>query len=472
MLIVGCFLAAGLTIGALAANHPLFAAAVVLAAALGLLIAVNRSALPAFLVFTMFVESLAIAPGLRIGRIAAVLALAVVLYSLLTGGRAGLKPNLLLGVVAAYGVWAVASAYWANDTHAVYGYIGRYGLAVSYMVAFALLVRTERQLTTVFITLGVGALVFGIAAFFGYDPSAEKYSVQQAAKGLQGDHNFFALYQVVALPAALTIAALERRPHRILAYYGIVGAILLSVVASLSRSGLLALAVVVVATLLLPWRYFFRRASQKAAYAFALLGAAGLVALAGAAPFVSRALTIFREKETGRGAGRIDLWRAAWHAFRQHEVVGIGAGNFRGRSFELLQATPGVTTTAGFDPRGKYVHNMFLGNLTELGLVGFALFVILIALTAWYLWRSFKRVREAGNSTTARFCIALLVSLIGLCTSGFFLSIELAKALWIIVGLAIALDVITRQPSPPGRRTADASPGSPPHTPRSRDSRF
>ena len=64
-------------------------------------------------------------------------------------------------------------------------------------------------------------------------------------QGAQGDYNFFALYEVVALPPALVLAARAGRPAVLVLYYGVVAAIVLSVVASLSRSGLLALASVV-----------------------------------------------------------------------------------------------------------------------------------------------------------------------------------------------------------------------------------
>jgi O-antigen ligase len=323
----------------------------------------------------------------------------------------------------------------------------RYVVVLAYMLAFALLIRSTRQLAVVFGTLALGALVFGVISFAGYASAADNYNQLVRAKGLQGDYNFFALYEVLALPPALVLAARARTAGRVLLFYAVVGAIVLSVVASLSRSGLLALTAVVIATLVLPWAYFFRRASQKVAYSFALAAAAGVVALAGAAPFLERAATIFQEQgEVGRrGSGRIDVWRAAWRAFRENPMTGIGAGNFRGRTFDRLLQTPGVTSTVGYRSKGKYVHSMYLGNLTELGLIGFCLFMLMVGLTFTTLVASVRRARNRGDPDLARFAAALAVGMIGIGISGFFLSIELAKPLWIVIGLALALDVMTRR---------------------------
>ena len=205
-------------------------------------------------------------------------------------------------------------------------------------------------------------------------------------------------------------------------------------------------------TLVLPSRYFFRRAGDKAAYFVVLVSAGALVGLAGAQPFVKRALSILREHgiSGARGSGRVDLWRAAWHGFLEHPVVGLGAGNFRSSSLDLLQSTPGVNDIAGNTGlTNRYVHNMYLETMTELGLVGFTLFVLILVLTGWYLIRVVRRARRERDGVLERISLALLVTFVGLGISGFFLSLELNKPLWIIVGLALALDSMSRKRSRP-----------------------
>jgi exopolysaccharide production protein ExoQ len=443
-----------LAVGILAVQQPFAAVAVVVGVALVALIAARIEALPLVLVATLFVESIAVG-GQRIGRLAAVMALFLVLYYLLVRGTAGLRPNLLLAAVSAYGLWIFASFYWAGDPAFVYDTFFRYLLVFAYMAAFAVIVRTPGQVLAIFVTLSVGALVFGVLSFGGYAASVDVYSTDvdpgklgQSASGLQGDHNLFAVYQVLALPAALTVAALARRAVWMVFAYTVVAVVVLSVVASLSRTALLMLAVVVGATLVAPSRVFFRRANDKLNYFFAILVAGALVAFAGAAPFVKRALTIFHEQGVSgaRGSGRIDLWRAAWGGFREHTLTGLGAGNFRAQSADLLQTTPGVENVLG-NPKlsNKFVHNMYLGNLTELGIVGFGLFMAVLLLTVWYLLGTVRRARALDDRRLERLSAALIVTLIGYAVAGFFLSLELSKPLFIIIGLALALDVMSRR---------------------------
>jgi hypothetical protein len=73
-----------------------------------------------------------------------------------------------------------------------------------------------------------------------------------------------------------------------------------------------------------------------------------------------------------------------------------------------------------------------------------------VVLTGWYFVASFRRARSQGEMLLERISLALLVSLLGFVLSAIFLSNELSRALWILVGLALALDVMTRRlPSEP-----------------------
>jgi O-antigen ligase len=462
-------IASALGVGVLTISRPYVAVAIVLGAALLLVILDNVRALPLFLLITMFVESVALGPGLRIGRVAGVLAVAIVAYYLLEHGHIDLRPNALLVAIATFGIWMLLSVYWAGDSGVAFDTVFKYLLAIAYMITFAVLIRTRAELGTVFTTLSFGALVFGALSFAGYAASVDVYKIstdpstlRTTASGLQGDHNFFAVYQVMALPAALTAAAISRSAAWRTLYYAVVGAIVLSVAASLSRTGLVVLGFVVVVTLLTPSRYFFRRIEDKLGYFVVLVVAGMLVAMAGAQPFVRRALSIFREHGVSgaRGSGRVDLWRAAWHGFREHPFAGLGAGNFRSSSLDLLQSTPGVNDIAGNTGlSNRYVHNMYLETLAELGVIGFVLFVVILALAAWYLVRVARRARNARDGVLEKISLALLVTLAALCIAGFFLSLELNKPLWIVVGLVLAIDVMTRKrPLPPAAPAPVSSP--------------
>ena len=158
-------MATAVAVGGLVAFEPVYAAVLVFAVGLAFLVATSVTALPVFLVFTMFAESLALGPGLTIGRLAGALALAVLAYYLLVKKRTGLRANALMGASAAYGVWILASVYWASDSSYVYTAALSYLLAVAYMLSFAVIVRSHRQLKAVLAKIALGSLAFGLLAF-------------------------------------------------------------------------------------------------------------------------------------------------------------------------------------------------------------------------------------------------------------------------------------------------------------------
>jgi putative inorganic carbon (HCO3(-)) transporter len=444
LLAVSAVLVAGAAaVGALGTFKPVYAAALVAAALLGLIVAADIRVLPVFLVFTMFVESVSLGPGLRVGRIIGLLALLAVLSYLLLRGRVGLRPNALFAAVAAYGIWMLASVLWASSPGYSAHTLSSYLLAVSYMLAFAVLVRARAQVTSAFATLAVGSLIFGLVAFAEYARHAGDPGGYRAV-GLQGDPNYFAVYEVIALPAVLVLAAQDRKRWRELAYYAVLGAIALSVVASLSRTGLLTFALVVLATLFSPWRFFFRSPSQKATYAVALILVSGAAFAIGSHTFVARAKTILNASPEGdRGSGRTDLWKAAFTAIHEKPWLGLGAGGFEANSLQLLQITPGVDTRRSYVRADRPVHNAYLEQLTDMGPVGLFLFVSVLLLALRTLIRALRRARRARAPALEQFSAALIASFVAFCFSGIFLSNQLLKPLWIMIGLALALEVMT-----------------------------
>ncbi len=188
---------------------------------------------------------------------------------------------------------------------------------------------------------------------------------------------------------------------------------------------------------------------------------AGIVlSIAASATFLARVGSIFSGGHADRAAGRTDLWAAAVNAYSHHPWLGIGAGNFQFHSLDLLHQTQGVDIGAAYIGQGRPVHNAYLEALTELGPLGLALFVLVIVMTGWYLVRVFRRARAAGDDLSRIVAASLLLALLSLAISMGFLSIELNKPLWIIVGLTIALERMSGERAAEGavepRRRGDA----------------
>jgi O-antigen ligase len=140
------------------------------------------------------------------------------------------------------------------------------------------------------------------------------------------------------------------------------------VVASFARGAFLSLLVVVFVIWL--------RSPRKGVAAFGLLGFA--VVGIGAASFLFEDNFFWKEMasafdegaETGTGAQRWTLWKAAMTVWLQYPVFGVGAGNFGAFASQFF--LPGQIE--GFENPGVFygfnTHNAYFQVLAELGLVG------------------------------------------------------------------------------------------------------
>jgi len=453
--LVALLLLSATVVGVLSVKRPGYAAALVLALGLVVVVATRIEALPLALTCTIFVESVSLG-GLTVGRIAGALALAVIAYYVLVHGRVSLRLTPLLGVVGAYGFWILLSAYWAADPSAVYSTFFAYVLVIAYMFAFALLIRTPRDAVNVLVVLVAGATLSGFVALNTYLVTGGSIR----ASGLEGaaHPDTFGVYEAMIAPVALGLFALARRAQARGIYLACMAVIVMSIVSSLTRTAMIAVGVVAALALVAPWRVLFRSAAQRATYAVAVGVTAGAVlTVAASATFFARLGSIFSGGQVDRAAGRTDLWAAALNAYGHHPWFGIGAGNFQASSLSLLTQTQGVDIGAAYVGQGRPVHNSYLEALTELGPVGLALLTLVIAFTGWYLIRVFLRARAAGDDTTRILAATLLLALVSLAISMVFLSIALNKPLWIIVGLTIALERMT------GARRADVTEGTTRH---------
>lgn len=92
----------------------------------------------------------------------------------------------------------------------------------------------------------------------------------------------------------------------------------------------------------------------------------------------------------GSIAFRILLWQSAWELFLQNPILGIGFDNF----VVLNALTPSFPIVRALGGADLYVHNIYLEILAEMGLVGFAVFAMLIVVTykrIAYLLRHMKQ---------------------------------------------------------------------------------
>jgi O-antigen ligase len=345
-------------------------------------------------------------------------------------------PRMAWAIVLFLG-WASVTLLWASQEGEGLSAIFRYLPNMLLLPIAYTAVRSRRDLIFV-----IGAIVFGavVAAVFGILQPPDANFVEEGAgraTGTIGDPNELAAALVVglALAAGLTLYRKSSLPLRLGAALAIplcAAAIFLS----LSRGGLVALGVTLVAGTFLAgrWRY-------------ALTGILVLTALSGFVYFSQIASQAARLRVTtaSGGSGRTDLWTVAWRMIKAHPIEGVGVGSFQPASASYV-LRPGTIKRADliFSTRPKVAHNTYLQVLTEMGIPGLALFMTLVigsvacALRAAHIW---LKAKNTGMDALSR---SVLLGLIGMLAADFFITETYGKLLWTMLAIPPAMLALAR----------------------------
>jgi len=456
--VAGAALAAA--IGLAAAADLKIALAVTVALMLAGAILLQPSMLLPALVASVFVEVVSVG-GIPISRLLAPVALLVVLGAS-TRPESRIRGEGPFVWATLYAIWALASGLWTVSVGGTTFLLSSLAIGFIYMLAFASLVTSSRELERVLVAFAAAALAIGVFAIAAFLLGFSKGLVEGRTTGGAGDPNFFAAYQLVALPLVLVLATEVRKRWLRIALAVTVVVVIGSVLTSVSRGGLLTLIVIALAMVALPARTFFGSPRQKRALLVVCVVGGAIAFGASAGTVVPRLKATFAGQSTSaaaQGSGRLEFWSAAWMSTKERPLLGLGYGAFLEVSDDLIVRTPGINFQH-FDlrPNGSQVHNAYLGSLAELGIPGLILFLGLLTSTALALRRTAKRGRAVGADFIARVANGLLLSLLGWSIASLFLSSETSRALWIVIGLSLALPASFRPQSP--RRTASRCRGA------------
>lgn len=409
-------------------------------------------------IVTIFLEHLTFG-NLPVTRILAPPALLLVVAEFLRG-KARVRPDLPFLCAGAYVVWAIASGIWSQSVPGTQFLLQSLAIALVYLIAFAALLQTERQLRLLLYVWSLTAGILGGMSVFAFGGMLEipHLDLLQAGRsqGGVGDPDFFAAMQLVTVPLTLVMAsATKDRLLRVLLYASTL-TLLASVFTSLSRGGFIGVVVLGMLFLVSRPERLFRSRQEKALALFVVaLGMIGFFSR----PWlreevVTRAQSIYapQNKSESSGAGRTNLWKAAAKTAQEHPVGGIGYGTFPYVSQELLYKTPGVDAEIIQERAAGHnlvAHNTYLGTAAELGVTGLTLFLGVILSTGLLLTRTAARAAALGAPFVSRVAHALLLGLATWAVTSVFLSAETARMFWIIVGLSLALPKMLPEPRPP-----------------------
>jgi O-antigen ligase len=305
-------------------------------------------------------------------------------------------------------LWGAASTLWALNPQFAFEQL-RSSVAVVLLYVVAVSLRfTDDELDWVVLLAIIGAC--GAALFAIYAFVQGRFYVEMRGSLMIGDRETNPNYLAASLllPLSLAVGRLietRQRGKRCFLYCAII-TIAAGLLVTMSRGALLATAV-----MMLVYFYRYHTNWRQLLVTFVLL-----LSLLALMPdyFFARWK---QAAETG-GAGRLDIWQAGLWALRNHLVLGAGLGNF-----------PIVYTDfAGYAPRfagfGRDAHNTYLGVATELGMVGFLLFLAGL----------FSQLRAAAKASRTNRPAPLVVAVEGaywaILVAGMFGNLIWQKTFW------------------------------------------
>ena len=426
-----------------------------------------------------------------IAAVASFLVLGLPLFYYVVIRREPIRMNAVIGLMLIYLVVQVASAEFSADITASFPALVVFSLQ-GIVLYFLILntVRTHVQLQRCLwamvlagVLLGTLSLVQrvthsyradygGFAASHTFDqpkdtsdpgdPAAETEDKQFAALypswravGSIGDPNYYAQIMIVLVPIALLqLWANPGWRARLLALLAL-AAILCGVMLSYSRGATVGLCALLAA--LIAFRYLRLR------YVVPVLLAVIMILAMTDPMFIRRVQTLGGESNP-RAVDRSILGRrtyqaGAWHIFLDHPLLGVGFG-------QSPKYIPRYGRMYGYmlGPKDAAAHNMYLQILSETGLVGFAVFLLIL----WAVARPMFALRgywAQNRPEYAHTLTSLMLGLLLFLVTSIFLHLSFTRYFCLLLGLCGAATAIytprseapaTAQPRPfsPSRRTA------------------
>jgi O-antigen ligase len=338
------------------------------------------------------------------------------------------RHGVLFGCLAALLAWTTASLTWANDLSAAAGDLYWWYIAAAVFLVLVTTLRDRRYVVGACWAIVIGALVsLAVAATVGTESDAVLAAQDAGRIGTSGpqDPNYLAAALIPAAAIAAGLAALTRSgPWRLVLILAM-GVLGIGLLATGSRGGVVAAAFAVAASLFLARG---RRVQIGGLLAIAALVIGGWI-------LTSSPETINRLQDFETGNGRVDLWSVALRMTGDNPIVGVGVNNFESESINYI-LQPGRLQDAELIVDSPHVvHNLYLQQLAETGVVGLALLLAVFAAAMVATGSAARRFREIGDRAMEGLASAVLVAQIGILSASVFLSNGYDMPLWLTLAL-------------------------------------
>lgn len=431
--------AAALT-GALAGLRPELAIVLALAAGFGFLVFADLAAGVAVFTLLTFFELLpsTSGPALSFTKVAG-LVLALSWLATIASRHDSANTDFFRAhtatawFLAAFLAWAGFSAIWAESPSGAIEAVYRFALNATLFLIVFTAIGTRRDAIRVFAAFVIGATA---AAAYGFAFEVQPAAYGEAARlsGESQNANELASTLVAALALSVGLVAITRRSPMLRLATVLAAAIATyGILLTVSRAGVIALGVTLIAGVALAGRW----RGRVVVVAVSIAAATAIYFAAIAAPEVRERVT-----EPEGGTGRTDIWTVGWRMVEAQPVHGVGAGNFEVSSIHYLLAPGALQRDEFIVDTPEVAHNVYLGVLAELGIVGLVLFLGLVGSVLVVGLRAAREFNRSGDLEMEILSRAYVAALLGFLASVFFASDEFKKQLWLLLSMSPALFAI------------------------------
>ncbi|MEJ7891204.1 MAG: O-antigen ligase family protein [Solirubrobacteraceae bacterium] len=432
----------GVAIGVLAAVSPLLALAAAAAIAFATLTIVDLTLGVALFAFVSFIEVLPGFGALSIAKLAG--GVLVLSWIAATAASQRQLPQIASAfpgftvVMVLFVAWVAVSLLWAEDGALVANSLQRF---LPNLLLFAIMfsaVRSGRDARLILAAFVLGALIS--TAYGGFIASGDADAAADGrVSGAGVDPNYLAASLVASLAICVGVIATVRYPSS-LRFAALLAVLVLmaALAATASRTGVVALLVATGFAVLTAGRG--RRLAASLLVSLLLVG--GAVYLAQGAPQQVRERLASIDTS---GTGRTDIWKVATRVIEDNAVIGVGAGNFLAVSVHYLFESGTLRRSDLIVDDPKVTHNVFLGLWAELGIIGLALFVMIVGFSIRCALKAARRFEEVGDRAQELLARSVAVAMVGELVASFFVSNEYEKTLWLMLALGPSLLGLSRR---------------------------
>lgn len=295
----------------------------------------------------------------------------------------------------------------------------RYGSFIGALLVLVDTMRSGLAVTAVLNAFVLSCTVAATVAFVGFFLQGGG-----RASGPMADANDFAFYLTCALPFAIL---LWRRPGRFRPFYALAAVMLVTtILTTFSRGAIVGLAVMFAIALML----------GLVRVRMLIAGAASLVVVVVSVLILAPALVqkSFHEKNhvaADNVTSRYASWTIAAEMTADHPLLGVGPGRF---ALLFDRYAVGVPDATHLD----VAHEMYLDVSSQLGLLGLAAFVTMLASGIAGAKRAMRSAATRAPAT------AVCLSFAGTLVAAAFLSEQYYLPIWLLAACGATLDPVRR----------------------------